>query len=91
MVLSDIKVLGSDECIKMGIFDDTVIGTIIWNVDAVILGIDAGTELGSLDGSFDDPNDGNIEVLLLGDSLESTNGKGLGSGEVVWFSLSFTN
>ena len=41
--------LGSDEVIKMGIYDGKVIGTILGNVDIITLGLDIGTELGSLD------------------------------------------
>ena len=39
------------------------------NVDSIVLGIDVGTDLGSLDGSFDVYNDVKLEWLLLGDSL----------------------
>ena len=42
---------------------------ILYNVDGITLGIDVGTEMGFLDESFDDSNDGNIMSLLIGDSL----------------------
>ena len=52
--------LGFDEGIKLGSTDGKVIGAILVNVDLITLDIDAGTELGLLDGSFDDSDDGNI-------------------------------
>ena len=39
--------------------------------------------LGSLDGSFDSYNDGNLEVLLLGCSMGSSDCKLLVSGECI--------
>ena len=48
--------LGSDEGIKMGLFDVKVLGIILVNVDGITLGVDAGTEMGSLDGSFGGSN-----------------------------------
>ena len=57
---------GSDEGIKLGCTDGKVLGTILVNVDGIILGIDVGTYLGSLDGYFDGSNDENLEGLLLG-------------------------
>ena len=44
-----------------------MIGTILVNVDGITLGIDVGTELGSLYGYFDVFNDGKLEELFLGD------------------------
>ena len=55
--------------------------TILGNVDGIKLRLDIGTELGFLDESYDGYNEGNLEGLLLGDSLVSTNGKVLGSDE----------
>ena len=43
--------------------------TIIGNLDRITLGIDVGTELGYLDGSFDSSNDGKLESLFLGIQL----------------------
>ena len=54
-------------------------GTILGNVDVITLRIDVGTELGSLDVSFDGSNDRNIEGILIGDSLGYTDSKVLGS------------
>ena len=51
-----------------------MIGTILVNVDGIILGIDVGTDLGYLDGSLDGYNNDNIEGLSLGGSLEYTDG-----------------
>ena len=45
--------IGSDEGIKIGLFDGKVNGTILGNVDGITIGVDVGTDLGSLDGSFD--------------------------------------
>ena len=44
--------------------------------------------MGYLYGLFDGSNDGNIEGLLLGDSLGSTDVKVLGSDEVIKLGLS---
>ena len=66
LVSTDIKVLGSDEGIKLGLSYHIVFVTILGNVDGIILGIDAGTELGYLDGPFDGSNDEKLEVLLIG-------------------------
>ena len=49
------------------------------DVDVIILEIYVGTELGSLVGYFDCSNDGKLEVLFLGGSLGSTDGKVFGS------------
>ena len=43
------------------------------------LGDDEGSELGSLDVSFDSSSDGNLEGLLIGDSLEYQPGPEFGS------------
>ena len=68
------KVLGSDEGINLVLFDGEVIGTILGNVDRIILGLDFVTYLGSLDGS----NGGMLEGLFIGVSLLSTDGKLIG-------------
>ena len=38
------KVLGSDEGIKLGLFDDKVLGNILVNVDGITLRLDIGVE-----------------------------------------------
>ena len=43
-----------------------MLSTILGYVGGIIVGIDVGTELVSLDGSFGGSNDGKLEVLLLG-------------------------
>ena len=53
--------------------------TILVNVVGITLGINVGTELGSLDESIDGYNYGNFEGLLYEDSLGYTVGKLLGS------------
>ena len=78
---TDGKVLGSYEGIKLGLSGGKVLGTILGNVYVIILGMDVGTELVSLDGLFDGSNDGKLERLFLGDSLEYTDGKLIGSDE----------
>ena len=69
------KFLGSYKGIKLGSNCGKLSVTVLGNVDLISLGIDVGTCLGSLYGSFDDSNDYNLEGLLLGDSLEYTDGK----------------
>ena len=49
---------------------------------------DAGTELGSLDGSFDVYNDGKLEVLFSGYSMGYNDGKVLGSDEGIKMGIS---
>ena len=53
--------------------------TILGNLDGTTLGVDVGTELVSLDVSFDGSNYVKLEGLFLGDSLGCPNGKVLGS------------
>ena len=60
-----------------------MLGTIPGNVYGIIHEFDVGTYLGSVDGSFDGSNDGNLEGLFLGGSLGYTDGKLIGSDEVV--------
>ena len=43
---TDGKVIGSDEGIKLGLFDDKLLGTTYKNVDGITFGIYFGTELG---------------------------------------------
>ena len=74
---------GFDKGIKLGSTDGKLIDTILGSVDGIILEIDVGTYLGSLDGYFGGFNDENIEVLLLGCSLGYTDGKLLGSDESI--------
>ena len=62
---TDGKVLGYDEGIKLGSTDGKVFGTILGNVYRITLGIDIGTELGFLDGSFDALNADKLEGLLF--------------------------
>ena len=59
------KVLGSGEDIKLGSTDGKLFGTILGNLDRITFVINVGTGLGSLDGSFDGYNDGNIEGLFI--------------------------
>ena len=42
-----------------------MLGTIFGNVDVITFGLDVGTDMGSLDVSFDDSNDDKREGLLL--------------------------
>ena len=58
---TDDKMVGFDEGIKLGYTDGKVNGTILRNVYGNILGLDVGTELGSLDVPFDGSNDGKIK------------------------------
>ena len=52
LLFYDGKVFGSDDGIKLGLSDINMLCTILGNVDLIIFGIDIGTDLGSLDGSF---------------------------------------
>ena len=65
-----------------------MLGTILGNVDGITLSLDVGTELVSLDESFDGSNCGNIEGFLHGESLVSTDVKMLGSGKIIKLGLS---
>ena len=77
---NDVKFLGYDEGIKLGSTYGKVFVPILGNVDRITLGIDVGTNLNSLDRSFDGSNNGKLEVLLMGYSLVSTDGEVLCSG-----------
>ena len=59
----------------MGLSDGKVLGAVLGNVYGITLRVDVGTYLVSLDRYFDGSNDGKLEVLLLGGSLDSTDGK----------------
>ena len=61
----DGKVLGSDEFIKLVSTDGKVIGTIILDVYGIKLELYVGTELGSLNVSFEGSKDDMLEGLLL--------------------------
>ena len=43
-----------------------MLSNILGDVDGIKLGLDVGTELVFLDGSFDGYTDGNLECLFLG-------------------------
>ena len=57
--------LGSDEGIKLVYNDGKVLRTTLGNVDGITLGLDVGSNMGSLDGSFDDYNFGKLDGLFL--------------------------
>ena len=78
---TDGKVYGSDECIKLGLFDDKVIGSLILNIDGIKLRPDVGTELGNLYGLFHGSSKYKLGCLLDVDSLEYTDGKVVDSDE----------
>ena len=67
--------LGYDEIIKLETTYGKVIITIPGDIDGITFGIDVGTGMVYLYGSFDDSNGGKIEVFLLIYSLGSTYGK----------------
>ena len=85
---ADGKVLSSDDDNKLLLFVGKVLGTILGDVHGITLGLDIWTELGSLGESVDGSNDGKLDVLLLGHSLGSTDGKVLGFYEVIKMVLS---
>ena len=57
--------------------------TLLGNLYGITLGIDIGTELDSLYEYCDGSNDCKLEGLLFGYSLGYTDGKVLGSNEVI--------
>ena len=85
---TDVKQLASDKRIKMGFSDVKVLGIIIGNMDGITFGIDVGTELGCLGRYFCGSNDGNLDGLLNGVSLRSTDGNFFGCDEVIKLELS---
>ena len=58
-----------------------MLGAILGNVDVITLGVDVGTELEYLDGSFDGSNYSKLERMFLEDSLGYTDGKVIVSDE----------
>ena len=62
---TDSKVPGSDKVIKLVLSDDKVIGTLLRDVYGMTSELDFGTDMGSLDGSFNGSNDDKLEVLFL--------------------------
>ena len=58
---------GSDEGIKLVLSNGKCFGVILGNVDGITIGLDVGTELCYLYGSFDGSNDFKLEGLLLED------------------------
>ena len=87
LVSADGKFLNSNEGIKLVSTDENFIGPILGNVDEITIGIDVGTELGYLDGSFGGSNYGKIEGLFLGFSLGYSDGKVPGSDEGIKLGL----
>ena len=63
---TDGKVLGSDEIIKLRYTDGNIIGNILGYVDGITLVFGVGIELGSLNGTFRDSDDGTREGSFLG-------------------------
>ena len=70
---------GFDEGIKLGSNDDEVLGTVFGDVDGITPGIEDETDLGSLDGYFDESYGSKHERLLLEGPLGSTDGRVIGS------------
>ena len=62
---TDGKVLGSDESIKMQSTSGKIIGIILVNVDGIKLRFDFGTEMDSLDRSFDSYDSANLRSCFL--------------------------
>ena len=78
---TDNKVLSYSEVIVLGPTEGKVLDTILENEDGITFRIDVGSDLSSLDESFDSSDDSNLESLFLGGSLGYTDGKLLGSDE----------
>ena len=77
------KVIFNDEGIKLGYTDGEVFIIILEDVYGITLELDVRIYMGSLDGPFDGCNVGKLEDWVLGDSLGYTDGKMLGSDEVI--------
>ena len=60
-----------------------MIGAILEHLDGITFGIHVGIEMGSLDLSFGVSNHGKLEIFLLRGSLVSTDGRVIGSDEVI--------
>ena len=84
---TDDKVIGSDEGIKLVSTDGKLLGTIIGHLYGIKIGLDVGTDMVSLNGSFGGSNYGKLEVLFLVESLGYTGGKLLGSDEGIKLGL----
>ena len=89
MRYTDGKVLGSEEFIKLVSTYGGFLGNILVNVDGITLGLGVVTDRGYLYVSFDVSNDGNLDGLLIGGSLGSTDGEVLGSDEGIKLILSY--
>ena len=61
---TDSKVPLSHRGIKMALSYDTVIGALLRDIYGITLELDFGTDMGSLDGSFNGSNDDKLEVLF---------------------------
>ena len=55
-----------------------MLGTILLNVYGIRPGLDVGTELDFLDGSFDGSNGKRFDILLLGGTVGFADGEVLG-------------
>ena len=86
-VSTDSKFISSVETIKLEYIIGKVFCTLLENVDGITLELDVGTVLGSLYGSFKGLNHGKLEGVLFKDSLESSDGKMLGSDEGIKLDL----
>ena len=69
LVSTGVKVLGYDEGIKLEFSHGVELFNIPLNVYGIKIRIGIGTDMGSLDESFDGSNDGKREDLFLGCSL----------------------
>ena len=85
---TDSKLLGSDEGLKLGSTDVKVLCTILGDKNGIMILVDVGTDLGSIEGLYYGSNDVNIEGLLIGGTLRSTHGKVLDSDEGIKLVLS---
>ena len=62
---TDGEVLGSDEGVKLGLSDGKFLGIILFDAVGITRGLDVGTDMVSLNESYDGYIDGNLLSLFL--------------------------
>ena len=65
----------------LGCTDGEVLGSTLGSADRNTIGIDEGTDMDSIDGSFDGSNEVKLVGLLFGEALVSDDGTVLGRSD----------